>query len=429
MTSDRRFEQELPALFDQLAYGPSPDYRDHIVRQTARTRQRPAWMFPERWLTVTPITSRVAVAPRLPWRIIAMAAFLIVGLTVAGLIVAGSRPKVPAPFGPAANGAVAYAADGDIYTADHATGVSTALVTGSEWDAHPVWSGDGTRLVFERKAGRDAFSTDGRLVVVNADGSHPVVVTPDPSLLIADVAFSPDGRDVMFTSGPERERTLWLAAADGSGARTVPAATGLTGAAFIAPTGAEIAYPSAPVAAGTGISAVNTATGQARLIVAPTAGVVIDWVRPSPDGSRIAYSASTGDSPRNTYQVHVVRADGATDLILPMPPGATFQDGPEWSNDGTRLAVTRGYADRNEEMSLAVVPADGSGYGHETAHGVISCCDTTLEWSPDDTTILVLTNRPNQNSLTQVLWDPATGTMTPSAWVANSEPTWQRKLR
>ena len=50
MTSDRRFEQDLPDLMAQLAPRRVPDYRDDIVRQTARTRQRPAWTFPERWL-------------------------------------------------------------------------------------------------------------------------------------------------------------------------------------------------------------------------------------------------------------------------------------------------------------------------------------------------------------------------------------------
>ena len=43
-----------------------PDYRDDIVRQTARTRQRPAWTFPERWLPVSVITSRALAAPTGP---------------------------------------------------------------------------------------------------------------------------------------------------------------------------------------------------------------------------------------------------------------------------------------------------------------------------------------------------------------------------
>jgi hypothetical protein len=43
-------------------------------------------------------------------------------LAIAAVLVAGSRRRVPAPFGPAANGVVAYAKNGVIYTADPVTG-------------------------------------------------------------------------------------------------------------------------------------------------------------------------------------------------------------------------------------------------------------------------------------------------------------------
>ena len=52
MTTDRRFESDLSDLLAELAPRRTPDYRDDVVRQTARTRQRPAWTFPERWLPV-----------------------------------------------------------------------------------------------------------------------------------------------------------------------------------------------------------------------------------------------------------------------------------------------------------------------------------------------------------------------------------------
>jgi hypothetical protein len=38
MTSDRRFEQDLPDLMAQLAPRAVPDYRDDVVQQTARMR-------------------------------------------------------------------------------------------------------------------------------------------------------------------------------------------------------------------------------------------------------------------------------------------------------------------------------------------------------------------------------------------------------
>ena len=120
MSTDR-FERALPDLLEQLAPRAVPDYRDDIVRQTARIRQRPAWIFPERWLPVSVITSRALTAPPIRWRIVGLVALLLLALAVSLAIVAGSQRHVPAPFGPAANGVVAYEAGGDIFTADPAT--------------------------------------------------------------------------------------------------------------------------------------------------------------------------------------------------------------------------------------------------------------------------------------------------------------------
>jgi hypothetical protein len=123
----------------------------------------------------------------------------------------------------------------------------------------------------------------------------------------------------------------------------------------------------------------------------------------------------------------VVSVDGTGDKPLPMPSTARFQDTPEWSNDGTRLAITRGYGPWNEAMKLTVVPSDGSSTGIETAFGLTGCCDTVFEWSPDDTSILVLPEDRDGQFLRPLLWDPATGTTRPSPWIATSRPAWQRR--
>ena len=80
------------------------------------------------------------------------------------------------------------------------------------------------------------------------------------------------------------------------------------------------------------------------------------------------------------------------------PPGRTM---------GPDLAITRGYAQHNEEMALAVVPADASGPGVESIHGLTGCCDTILQWSPDDTSILVMPEDGSDRITTQhLLLDP-----------------------
>ena len=124
--------------------------------------------------------------------------------------------------------------------------------------------------------------------------------------------------------------------------------------------------------------------------------------------------------------MHIVNADGTGDVTLPMPDGATFQDAPVWSNDGKSLAVTRGYAERNTDMVLAVIPPDGSSTGIETEHGLTGCCDTTFEWAPDDSVILVVPFDLDGARKQQLLWDPLTGLTRPTPWAADSDPAWQR---
>ena len=127
--------------------------------------------------------------------------------------------------------------------------------------------------------------------------------------------------------------------------------------------------------------------------------------------------------------MHVIGLDGADDVTLPMPPGAVFQDAPAWSNDGTHLAITRGYAQHNEDMALAVVPADGSGVGVESAHGLTGCCDTILQWSPDDASILVMPEDLYGQATQHLLLDPSTLAHVPAPWTASKPPAWQRTVR
>ena len=50
MTAFDRIEPRLPELMAELAPASVPDYFDDMLRQTGRTRQRPAWASLERWL-------------------------------------------------------------------------------------------------------------------------------------------------------------------------------------------------------------------------------------------------------------------------------------------------------------------------------------------------------------------------------------------
>jgi Tol biopolymer transport system component len=368
----------------------------------------------------------VASPPRVPLRLIVVAALLIIAI-VGVLLVAGSRSRGPAPFGLAANGLVAYAKNGDIYTVDPRTGTPTAVVTGNDDDSAPVFSLDGSRMVFLRAS--PSGLNEGRLVVASVDGSHPIVITPAALPMPSWYSFSPDGSEIAFESGQQGIATLWIAKGDGSAPpRFVNVGMPIDFPQWLAPDGHEIVVSAGPAGAANGLYAVDVKSGKLRTILAQTNAVGRGAATVSPDGTRIAYSANDpAVTDHNTYVVHVVGIDGSNDITLPMPAGALFQDQPVWSNDGKRLAVTRGYALHNEAMAVAIVPADGSGTGVETSHGISGCCDNFLDWSPDDSSVLFDPDPNNGNSGQQLLIDPATGAVTPASWGAISLPAWQRR--
>ena len=94
MTAYERSDARLSELMHDLA-GSAVEPLDEVLRQTARTRQRPAWTFPERWLPMTDITARPVIFSNRP---LLVALLLLLALTVA-IVAAGlwRQPQVPLP--------------------------------------------------------------------------------------------------------------------------------------------------------------------------------------------------------------------------------------------------------------------------------------------------------------------------------------------
>ncbi len=74
----------------------------------------------------------------------------------------------------------------------------------------PIWSPDGARL---------AIITPDGLLIADGDGMEPDVLVPSESgLTIGEVAWSPSGSWLLYFTSTGGEPTMWIVAADGSGA-------------------------------------------------------------------------------------------------------------------------------------------------------------------------------------------------------------------
>ena len=122
MTSADRFDRRLESSVVELAAPRFPDYFDDILAVTSRTRQRPAWTFPGRWIPMADISRQRAIAPAVPWRALGVLVTILLVVLLAVATIVGSQRRLPTPFGPARNGSVLRVDNAALYAIDPATG-------------------------------------------------------------------------------------------------------------------------------------------------------------------------------------------------------------------------------------------------------------------------------------------------------------------
>jgi hypothetical protein len=435
MTSQPRYERNLPALLEDLYLGPSPDYRDELMTAVRRTRQRPAWASPERWLPVD-TANRLALVPRYPIRAIGIA-LLVLALIVAGVLAyVGTHPPLrPAlPFGPARNGSVVYALNGEIYLADPKTGASRAIVSGPEFDRGPLVSPDGTHLAFLRTTeGSTADAFD--LVVANIDGSDPRVVSK-ARMQDADPAFWSPGSTFLVVMNSDEE--LYRYNIDGSA--PVLVARHAMPRDFLPPDGRQLVYED--LTQGTRSLGVMNADGsdQHMIYTIPAAETNdhcdFGEVAASPDGKHVAFMRQPAGRPYEC-RVFVMNPGGSDVRQLTNDPDLLFETNLRWSPDSSMIAFDRWNGsekpDAWEIMPIGVASVGGDGATRSVGAAPVSD-GGAFEWSPDGKSIIsvagTVTSWPPSAVMANahpMIIDVATGDSHEATWSMSSWPTWQRR--
>ena len=428
MTSLPRYERNLPALLEDLYLGPLPSYRNDLLAAVGRTRQRPAWSFPERWLPVD-IANRLTFAPRYPVRVVAVA-LLVLALIIAGVVayVGTHQPLKPAqPFGPARNGSLVFALEGDIYAGDSTSGTSHRIISGAEFDRKPLLSPDGMQVAFLRTSAdstTDAFD----LMVANVDGSNVRMISTT-KVGSADLGlWSPDGTYLLLTDG-DGELVRYDTAAP---APAVVARHTLIHD-FQPPRGGQLLFESTEGDRSLGL--MNPDGSNAHYIYTIPAGETQDGcdfgtVLWSPDGARIAFMRHPVGTP---YQcrVFVMNAHGTGAHQLTNNSGEWFETDFRWSPDSKQIAFDRWQGPNWRINPIGVVSADG---GQARSLGPTPVADgAAFEWSPDGKSIIstpgTVTGWPPSTTLPEAhptIIDVATGESHEAPWTMSSWPTWQR---
>ncbi len=326
-------------------------------------------------------TLRLTPAPRMAWLLVVAA--LIAAVLVA-VLVAGSRMQpLPAPFGPARNGAVVYGgADNDIYRLDPVSGTTTALITGSTADSAPLLSPDGTRILFLRDAVLNP-ATDGKaamIITANVDGTNVTALTGSLAN-IQDAAWSHDGSKVIVSADLNGSPALQLFSVGGATPPLVIDTGGMaTGLLAFRPGDREVTF-SGTKGDVNGLYAVGVDGRGLRTIVPPFALVAAIM---SPDGTKIAYTVWDG----STGTIHVVDVATGADTIPTFDPpsgGGVTDEINGWSPDGSQLMFDRWHG--SSSFHIAVAPSSG-GHVVEIGPGVPTNLTDYAQFSPDGLSVL-----------------------------------------
>jgi predicted Ser/Thr protein kinase len=205
----------------------------------------------------------------------------------------GAAPVAAAPT-PTSLGRIVYS-DGktgndEIYVANSDGSDEQRLTDHAAGDWLPIWSPDGTRIVFT--SDREATHTEGyQLYLMNADGSNPTRLTTRPDRNAKSASWSPDGSRIAFHSYCD----LILIDADGSNWTTLV---------------------------------------ERREDLCP------DFPTWAPDGRRIAFRNMTlpDRAPPVQHDIYVVNDDGSGLLKLATLTSEDWSRYVVWSPDGSQVA-------------------------------------------------------------------------------------------
>ncbi len=384
MTTNDRIDAAVSTWLHEDAAFRVPDHLDEVLAVTSDTRQRPAWSSLERWLPVdTTFRPRPFSIPSAS-RLLLVAALIVLALAVA-ILSAGSRQRLPEPFGLARNGLFVSSRDGDIYTLDP-TSTETALVADANgFDFSPTFSRDGTKFVFLRSDGPITEPAILTMMVADADGSNLQAVTP-PTKSLDWFDWSPDGTRIAYMAG----QMLYVVDVAGGDPRRLAGTGPVHFPTWLPPDGKEIIYRLETRSPGIFAIAAD-GTGQRRALSTSPAINEFDYqsIIVSPDGSTVTF---TRWSPAGIPSVHALDVASGTERPLPTLVGTGERGSVVYSPDGKQVAYARIYGEG--AFQIVVAAADGS--GHERTVGPRKPdpsrgTQTPASWAftPDGTALLV----------------------------------------
>lgn len=217
------------------------------------------------------------------------------------------------------------------------------LTDGEAYYSRPVFSQDGRYIACERSD----FKGNDAVMVTNADGSNPHVITKGKSSQWAP-AWLPNGKGLIVVTSGEQSPDLLLITSSGDTKGYVARNAVQEGSPSCSPDGSWVAYEVVDDSQGLNGDQMQvhickrSLAGAARPPVQLTSGRIDRNPRISPKGDRIVYAGSQG-------AVWVMKSDGSGSARVPAGDGQALD--PCWSPNGTQIAFVKSMDIENHEIT------------------------------------------------------------------------------
>lgn len=216
-------------------------------------------------------------------------------------------------------------------------GTATPVTADSLVESQVAWSPDLTRIAFV--AAPSVRSTDFQLYVANADGTSPVRLTNNDSVVIASPSWGrPAGTQIVYEGTRGARGQIYLSNADGTGTRALTSGDNSNSAPDVSPDGRKITFVSLrEISAGLrnyDIFEMNLdGTGERRLTTSSRRDGSPAY---SADGRYIYFLRDEGAGTQRVYKVET----GGTGAETPLTPVGTFVRAFSVSADQSLIALT-----------------------------------------------------------------------------------------
>ncbi len=280
---------------------------------------------------------------------------------------------------------------------------SPTLITSPTTKSSPYPLADGEAWIVLDNGG---VGEAGGARLIRPDGTDGHEILADLPVNVVTPAWSPDGRQLVFDGEGDRGSQLWVANADGTGARALmPTPDGCPSHCTegIQPTwsrdGRSIAYVASTHEVGvftkSALAILDVASGETREVYATT-DTTLAWPSWSPDGRTIAieidrYAGVPEDSQLVSSVIGLIAVEGADHAPREITEPSLLAGYPSWHPTDDLIVVrtnrydvdTRSVLDDAAASDLYTLRSDGSGLTAITHNEIGGAIVRAPSWTPD----------------------------------------------